>query len=272
MVVAGGVRGKDEPGRVKQRCRLSRATSAGDEWALIYPPLANGPANRHRRVSVSGRRASTVEASPSLPTIDGIEDERTQYVLIDNDMCPTSLRSASCTYTLPASLRLSRRLPHTHRDTRPLSSGERVLAECGGTAVGEGEGERRRHVRVERRARSREGGGWGRRAAHGFYRVGEVAGNGGPPILPTLTQRHFIAQLTHILHALGANAECVCAGTTKAAPTLSAPAAAAPALPAASLQVLPVKEKGSRSGSGSETTGRRMKDGARRENVLASSE
>jgi hypothetical protein len=48
--------------------------------------------------SVPGRRASTAEVSPSLPTVDHIEEERTHtcsYVLIDNDMIPTSLRSAT---------------------------------------------------------------------------------------------------------------------------------------------------------------------------------
>jgi hypothetical protein len=45
---------------------------------LDLPPPANGPANRRRRAFVSGRRASTVEASPPMPTVDDLEDERTQ--------------------------------------------------------------------------------------------------------------------------------------------------------------------------------------------------
>ncbi|KAJ6553798.1 hypothetical protein DFH09DRAFT_1366115 [Mycena vulgaris] len=45
------------------------------------PPLANGPANCRRRTSISGRRASKVEASPPLPTVDDLE-----HVLIDNDI------------------------------------------------------------------------------------------------------------------------------------------------------------------------------------------
>ncbi|KAJ7823044.1 hypothetical protein B0H14DRAFT_3470279 [Mycena olivaceomarginata] len=204
--------------RAKQKCRLSRATSAGDECALIYPPLANGPANRHRCVSVSGRRASTVEAGPSLPTVDDIEDERAQYVVPDV-VTQRKLRA----YAARVSAFGPAPPPHAQGHT-PFVFGAPLPA------------------------------------------------HPTPPILPTPTQRHLIAQLTNILHALGANTECACTGTTKAAPTPSAPAAAAPAVPAASLQVLPAKEKGSGSGSGSETTGRRMKDGARRENVLASSE
>ncbi|KAJ7794197.1 hypothetical protein B0H14DRAFT_3557770 [Mycena olivaceomarginata] len=46
------------------------------------------PANGRRRASVSGRRAGTVEANPPLPTNDELEDERTQYVLIDDDIVP----------------------------------------------------------------------------------------------------------------------------------------------------------------------------------------
>ncbi|KAJ7663424.1 hypothetical protein DFH06DRAFT_924646, partial [Mycena polygramma] len=56
----------------------------------LPPPSANGhgPTNRRRRASVSGRRASTVEASPTIPQADDLEDERTQYVLIDDDIVP----------------------------------------------------------------------------------------------------------------------------------------------------------------------------------------
>ncbi|KAJ6553441.1 hypothetical protein B0H19DRAFT_1156472, partial [Mycena capillaripes] len=60
-----------------------------------------------------------------------------------------------------------------------------------------------------------------------------------PPNLPTPTQRHLIVQLANILHALGADAECACTGTSIAVPTSSGPAAAAPAAPAVSLQVPP---------------------------------
>ncbi|KAJ7789344.1 hypothetical protein B0H14DRAFT_2397581 [Mycena olivaceomarginata] len=45
--------------------------------------------NRRRRASISGRpRGTTVEASPPLPNIDELKDERTQYVLIDDDIVP----------------------------------------------------------------------------------------------------------------------------------------------------------------------------------------
>ncbi|KAJ6563796.1 hypothetical protein B0H19DRAFT_1209765 [Mycena capillaripes] len=78
-------------------CFAISKESVPEEWKcwlcapqnhLDLPPPANGPANRRRRASVSGRRASTVEASPPLSTVDDLEDERTQYVLIDNDIVP----------------------------------------------------------------------------------------------------------------------------------------------------------------------------------------
>ncbi|KAJ7857688.1 hypothetical protein B0H14DRAFT_3447810 [Mycena olivaceomarginata] len=281
-------------------------------------------------------------ASPSLPTVDVLEDERTQYVLIDNDIvpdvitqrklrayaaqwrgraavrasdllhpcAPSSLSSASAfayaalppTYWLhaaaPAPPRtLLARYPSTITPTgvylRALTNGYAHAAApkrfrwmpalraggedgygvcfgyvevrafvCGGGGGDGGEGEGRRQAKADgargKDDGSREMEGDGEPRAHfGIFatralRQGEeivVAGNGGPPILPTPTQRHLIAQLANILHALGADAECACTGTSSAASTSPAPAAAAPAAPSVSLHVSPVKEKGSGSGS-----------------------
>ncbi|KAJ6620988.1 hypothetical protein B0H10DRAFT_1031731 [Mycena sp. CBHHK59/15] len=80
--------------------------SVPEEWACwmsapqnhidTFP--TNGHAstsNRRPRASISGRpRGTTIEASPPLPNggapVDELEDERTQYVLTDDDIVPHS--------------------------------------------------------------------------------------------------------------------------------------------------------------------------------------
>ncbi|KAF8183600.1 hypothetical protein K438DRAFT_1140870 [Mycena galopus ATCC 62051] len=51
-----------------------------------HPPISKG----RRRASISVRRGNTVERSPQLPgpVVDDLEDERTQYVSIDDDIVP----------------------------------------------------------------------------------------------------------------------------------------------------------------------------------------
>ncbi|KAF7344071.1 hypothetical protein MVEN_01696700 [Mycena venus] len=57
------------------------------------------------------------------------------------------------------------------------------------------------------------------------HRVAEVAGLDGLPIPPTPTQRHLIAQLANILHALGGTGvKCACSSSTMATATPAPPA------------------------------------------------
>ncbi|KAJ7633760.1 hypothetical protein B0H17DRAFT_511418 [Mycena rosella] len=66
--------------------------------------------------------------------------------------------------------------------------------------------------------------GWEWDDANAVHRVDEVAGLDGLPIPPTPTQRHLIAQLANILHALGeTGVGCACAPSTATA-TPAAPA------------------------------------------------
>ncbi|KAJ7449323.1 hypothetical protein B0H11DRAFT_1743704 [Mycena galericulata] len=81
-------------------CFAISKESVPEEWKcwmcapqnLIDTFSTNGHAstsNQRRRASISRRpRSTTVEASLSLPNIDELEDERTQYVLIDDDIVP----------------------------------------------------------------------------------------------------------------------------------------------------------------------------------------
>ncbi|KAF8146117.1 hypothetical protein K438DRAFT_1870402 [Mycena galopus ATCC 62051] len=139
---------------------------------------------------------------------------------------------------------------------------ERVLAECGGARLcmwgagagaGEGEGERRRRAREDGvRGREREMHeegeprphfgifatralrqgeeivvGWEWYDANAVHRVGEVAGNGGSPILLTPTQRHLIAQPANILHARRGSGVCLRGDVERCIYFLCARAAAA---------------------------------------------
>ncbi|KAJ7261605.1 hypothetical protein C8J57DRAFT_1719761 [Mycena rebaudengoi] len=82
------------------RCRVNRQRrryqNSSDDDAEFVSTLARRSTPARERVSVSEKRASTVEASPHLPTVDDLEDNCTQYVLIDNDIFPdvvTQLRA-----------------------------------------------------------------------------------------------------------------------------------------------------------------------------------